>query len=99
MISVLLIFLADAALGGIVGCLIGYIKHRKVIVIPRPPGPPHSERDTTAVTNREPRIPTTILITKTGGSFHDVRELRGEEARANETLARCEHCFPSRHSD
>ncbi len=63
-IPVLLIFFAGAVLGGVIGYLVGYIKHKIAILIPRPPRPPHSERETIAPRNREPPLPTTISITK-----------------------------------
>ncbi len=109
MIPVLLTFLVGAKFGGVVGYLIGYIKHRKVIIIPRPPHPPHSEREprplrsereTIAARNREPawKAPDEILITKTGGSYHVVSGCiatnRGQEARTNRFLDRCSNCFP-----
>ena len=100
---VLLIFLVGAIFGGMVGYLIGYIKHYRVIFIPRPPRPQQQQPtilEPSAPRNRTPqwRAPDQILITKTGGSFHMVNgcssTVRGEDARTNKVLERCTHCFP-----
>jgi hypothetical protein len=80
------IFLLGAFFGGVVGYLVGYIRHYKVIFIPRPPRPQpptlEAPRDrmppileAEAPRNRMPqvRVPDQVLITKTGGSFHHIR--------------------------
>ena len=83
---VLCIFILGAFFGGVVGYLVGYIRHYKVIFIPRPPRPQpptlEAPRDrmppileAEAPRNRMPqvRVPDQVLITKTGGSFHHIR--------------------------
>ena len=73
LIPVLFIFMVGAIFGGVVGYLIGYIKHReRVVYISRPPQPRSLQQPTvpepSAPRNRTPqwRAPERILITKTG---------------------------------
>ena len=97
---VLCIFLLGALFGGAVGYLVGYIRHYKVIILPRPPRPPPAIHPA-APRNRRPQatVPDKIVITKTGGAFHHVSGCSsttcGEEARSNRTLDKCGHCFPA----
>ena len=103
MFPVLLIFLVGAIFGGMVGYLIGYIKHYKVVYITKPPRPLPQQPtiiEPIAPRNRTPpwRAPDQILSTKTGGSYHMVScwssTMRGEDARTNKVLERCTYCFP-----
>ena len=97
---VLCIFLLGAIFGGVVGYLVGYIRHHKVIFIPRPPRPQPPVLEAEAPRNRMPqvRVPDQVLITKTGGSFHHIRGCsstsRGDDARTNKVLDRCAICYP-----
>jgi hypothetical protein len=99
---VLCIFLLGALFGGAVGYLLGYLRHYKVIILPRPPRqqpPPAIQPE--APRNRMPqvRVPDQVLITKTGGSFHHIRGCsstsRGDDAHTNKLLERCGVCYPA----
>ena len=106
LIPVLFIFMVGAIFGGVVGYLIGYIKHRdRVVYISRGPQPrslqqPPTVHEPSAPRNRAPqwRAPENILVSKTGGSFHTIdgcsSTVRGEDARTNKVLERCTSCFP-----
>ena len=99
---VLCIFLLGALFGGAVGYLLGYIRHYKVIILPRPPRqqPPPAIQPA-APRNRMPqvRVPEHILVTRTGGSFNHVSgcssTTRGEEAHTNRKLDKCGLCYPA----
>jgi hypothetical protein len=99
-VPILCIFLLGALFGGVVGYLVGYIRHYKVIFIPRPPRPQPPVLEAEAPRNRMPqvRVPDQVLITKTGGSFHHIRGCsstsRGDDARTNKVLDRCAICYP-----
>ena len=101
---VLLIFMVGALRGGLIGYLIGYIKHHKVIYFPKavrqPPPPPAIETDRPR-SRRQPQEapPQIILTTITGDRFHLVGRCGIQRVSTSRCLTPCGTCFSTQQNE
>ena len=98
LIPVLLIFLIGVLCGGVIGYLIGYIKHHKIIFVPKlvPQTPPPPTSDADRPRPRRPPVevpPSVILTTITGDKYHLVGRCGAQRVSTNRCFTPCGNCF------